>query len=289
MKKILSFILCLVSVFASGCNSTPEVVPPTDHIFVKYNVSKGYDADTIVSLSREGEVDENQLSFEAWEELYGKYRGLALMRVEVESSASYYTVNENGIAGGYTETILFVKESYSYSQIDLDKYPEGYFSKNSVIRLVELYTIDEKGELRKPTYRPVGMFSTTPEWKQENTNPILVDGREYIVMLNAKPIIGYYYYELNCYMDEVSSQSRYTIDETDPFASWMTAGTTALNSALSRFYEFSEEAYEASKAIVEEYEAEGKTMKDGPYYHYHGMVVESWERYSKSVNGETDT
>jgi len=24
-------------------------------------------------------------------------------------------------------------------------------------------------------------------------------------------------------------------------------------------------------------------MKDGPYYHYHGMVMESWERYSENA------
>ena len=48
-------------------------------------------------------------------------------------------------------------------------------------------------------------------------------------------------------------------------------------------YEFSEEAYEASKAITTEYEAEGKTMNDGSYYHYHGMVVEAWERYSEKT------
>ena len=293
MKRIFCFIICAVSIFVSGCNTTPDVVDPNcasvvdpNRASVIYNVSKGFDADTVGALSREGEVDENQLSFESWEGLYGKYNGLAVLRVEIKSSASYYAVNANGMEGGYTETVARVKEVYSYSQVDLEKYPNGYFSEDTIIRIAELYTVDDTGKIRKPEYTPSVVTSNPMIWKQQDSNPMLVQGREYIVMLNAKPLIGHFYYKLNCFIDGRESESHYTIDGTEPLGASMFAGYTVLNSALSRFYEFSEEAYEASKAIVEAYEAEGKTMKDGPYYHYHGMVVESWERYSLNADAK---
>ena len=44
-------------------------------------------------------------------------------------------------------------------------------------------------------------------------------------------------------------------------------------------FEFSKEAYERSKSIVEAYEAEGKTREDNDYYLYHALVKEGWERF----------
>ena len=55
-----------------------------------------------------------------------------------------------------------------------------------------------------------------------------------------------------------------------------------------RVYEFSEEAYVISKKIVEMYKSKGKTIKDGSYYHYHGMVVDGWERYSEYADDVTN-
>ena len=250
---------------------------------VTYSAAKKFDGDMLGVRSRDGGVNETFLSFESFENLYSKYMGYAVFKVRIIGTVSYYTMDESGQEGGYTETLAKVVESYSYSQKALENYPEGFFSEGSVIRLVELYTVDEKGELRKPTYRPLATFSTPTEWKQENTNPILVEGREYIVMFNAAPMLNLGYYEINCYIDGEKNVTPYMITEKN-LGYWMVRGRAAVNSALSRFYEFSEEAYEASKAIVDEYEAAGKTMKDGPYYHYHGMVVESWERYSENAN-----
>jgi len=288
MKRILGFILCVILVFLCSCTEEAhedrKLLNPGTAL-VTYSAAKKFDGDMLAVRSIDGEVNESFLSFEAFENLYSKYGGYAVFKVRITGTVSYYTMDENGREGGYTEMLAKVVESYSYSQKALGSYPEGFFSKGSVIRLVELYTVDEKGELRKPTYRPLVTFSTPTEWKQENTNPILVEGREYIVMFNAMPMLNLGYYEINCYIDGEKNVTPYEITEKN-LGYWMVRGRAAVNSAFSRFYEFSEEAYEASKAIVEAYEAEGKTMKDGPYYHYRGMVVESWERYSLNADAK---
>ena len=287
-KRTLLLFLCFAMLMTCSC-SNAEYTRESPYI-VDLN---GFALPESITLENNTDVYDKRDIDEFLDFYYeGKLMGYdnAILIVEPLSSTSYYW-NQEGDKGGYTITELKV-------EMILEKggsWDEESVAVGDVLNSVQLFTVQPNGKVVFPKYQYVDCINEKyistqysrkiPEMGKKYicfySNDFLITAdNHYGSVINPGPDVG----KFLCYYPKAFGKQGE--------ACVLNKSGDEYSVSYKRFcrvYEFSEEAYEASKKIVEEYKSEGKNINDGSYYHYHGMVVDGWERYSKSVNGETDT
>ena len=211
----------------------------------------------------------------------------AILLVEPISSTSYYLNQGKSDRGGYTVTELKVEVVLEGGGTWKDTKESG-----DIIKCIQLFTVQPDGKCVFPQYDYIDCINDI-YLSNQYSRKIMEIGKRYLCfygedfvirsednygfLLNGGPDSG----KFVCYYPDSSKGEMCVLNRSKDDYS-------VSKMHYCRVYEFSEEAYEASKAITTEYEAEGKTVNDGSYYHYHGMVVEAWERYSEKLNSDAE-
>ena len=283
LKKLLSYVFALLIISSVAC------VKPN------YNTVITRESPYVVENSTIG-IDNSELSniqnflpiyYPSWLQTFEEYceefnnssspQGIIIVRVD-DTQTIYWNdgIGDNGGYGITTVSVIKVLEKNSAE----DEYKTFSASKN--LTFWEPYTIVPDGTVIFPTYTYQQFVETKIETR--NKNPIMKQDKYYLIRfcgsqwsMGEHPFLSLAY---RCYMGEEIEFGKgegILINHKDcPLYGkykdlWFSPGFL--------IYEFSEEAYERSKAIVEQYESEGKTREDGSYYLYHSMVVDGWERY----------
>ena len=281
-KKILLPFLCVVILLTCSCGDekyTREVPYIVD--------LNGYKLPEAITLENNTDLYHNFtiesfLNFTYKEEVLK--RNSAVMIIEPLSSTSFYWNEGKNDIGGYTITELkieaILEEGGNWG---------GCVKEGDVFEIIQLFNVQPDGKVVFPEYEYIDCLDRK-YLSNQYSRKIMDVGKRYIYffdttslitgeesfgfVLDGGPNVG----EFVCYYPNSYGKSGEKC--------LLNGSEKGGSVAYKRFglgYEFSEEAYEASKAIVDEYTAEGKTMVDGSYYHYHGMVVDCWERYSDSI------
>ena len=276
--KILSLILITVIVLSALCSCSPS----RRHPYITDNSN--------LSALNGFEMTEENTELDiphTWDEIIewcSNYKtGMAIIAEKIYSE-SYYWENEDGIPSGYTYSVMKFKECLFCKDYPMAfNYLKGSEKKFSII---ERYTVSPNDEIVGIAYTiyyvgepKMNKIVSKHYGKTYNlTSAVMEDGKEYLIYLPASfyPsehnfIDGYYYNEVGELVQKYVDNSDESMIDED------------IGSSIKKYYsfEFSEEAYERSKAIVEAYEAEGKTREDNDYYLYHALVKEGWERFGE--------
>ena len=280
MRKVIQLI-CVVLIISCLCScgkDKNDFVYTQNNPFLTVNATEGMEhkAFTVTENAYVYRIP-NILTFDEYIET--KVNGdpqnpYAIMLVYVSYTESIWWDNGENDKGGYTVTHTDIIEIYNQNT----QFQKHHKKLGSQICFLEPYTVDPDGEFLLPVYRHE--WDENQEYRPYDRNPVMQYQKCYIVMVSGTNIFsdanrG----EFKCYLTEndAKKDAKTVINkETSPlfrkirecyFAPWL------------YIYEYSEEAYLRSKAIVEQYEREGKTREDGSYYLYHAMVVDAWERY----------
>ena len=286
-NRILILILCVVMLSTYSCGGVEYTRE------LPYTVDlNGYEIPETIKLENNGFVYDDR-SIDSFLYYYdeGKLIGTpeVILLANAVNSTSYYWKQEGNVEVGYTITELKIEEVLEKGGTCTESLKSG-----DIIECVQLFTVQPNGKIAFPRYM-VGL-NHDKYLSTQHSRKIMEVGKQYAFfcsgILRSSELGGsfissgeggVYPGDLYCFYPTLfggySEGGILNKGETT-----LEGNASIVGKYYGRGYEFSEEAYEASKAIVEEYEAEGKTMTDGSYYHYHGMVVEAWERYSGNAN-----
>ena len=290
MKKLFSlllvfiFMLLLISCSLANRNGIYTRKDP----YIVTNATAKHDSEYLHKLENTNILNDtlSMLNFDDFSERYKESNAaVGIVIVYVENTQTVYWDNTKGDRGGYgiaTVSVISVLE-----ENDTAKQSE-FFCNSQKFNLWEPYTISPDGSIVYPTY-------STREYGGsigKTENPIMKQGEYYILkftnntwankMIDCNHLCYLKAYHLT--QSELKTGNGTIIN--DPNCPLYQKYKDASYSPASRIYEFSEEAYERSKAIVEQYESEGKTREDGSYYLYHAMVVDAWEKYGAEISIE---
>ena len=282
-KKIVLIFLCLAMILCCSCSSVDYTRE------LPYTVDlNGYELPEAITLENNTDVyDErdidNFLNYYLDGEAIGNNSVIIL--VEPINSMSYYWNQGEADKGGYTVTEMRVE-----ALLEEGGGWNGKIVVGDTFKCIQLFTVQPNGKVVFPQYDYVD-YINDKYISTQHSRKIMEIGKKYICCYSNNFVITADDH-LGFVQDGGPDVGKFVCYYPKTFGGYGEAcllnGSKDVRSAkgihFCRGYEFSEEAYEASKAIVEEYEAEGKTMADGSYYHYHGMVVEAWERYSGNAN-----
>ena len=288
-KKILMLFLCFTLLLTCSCRSSRVEYTRAAPYTVDLN---GYEIPETIKLENNGFVYDDR-SIDSFLYYYdeGKLIGTpeVILLANAVSSTSYYWKQEGNVEVGYTITELKIEEVLEKGGTWTESLKSG-----DIIECVQLFTVQPNGKIAFPRYM-VGL-NHDKYLSTQHSRKIMEVGKQYAFfcsgILRSSELGGsfassgeggVYPGDLYCFYPDLLGEygeggilnKRGTILE---------GNASIVGKYYGRGYEFSEEAYEASKAIVEAYTAEGKTASDGSYYHYHAMVVEAWERYSGNAN-----
>ena len=288
-KKILMLFLCFTMLLTCSCRSSRVEYTREAPYTVDLN---GYEfPETIKLENNEFVYDDRSIDSFLYYYDEGKLIGTpeVILLANAVSSTSYYWKQEGNVEVGYTITEL---------KIDCVLEKGGTWTESlksgDIIECVQLFTVQPNGKIAFPRYM-VGL-NHDKYLSTQHSRKIMEVGKQYAFfcsgILRSSELGGsfassgeggVYPGDLYCFYPTLfggySEGGILNKGETT-----LEGNASIVGKYYGRGYEFSEEAYEASKAIVEAYTAVGKTASDGSYYHYHAMVVEAWERYSGKAN-----
>ena len=283
--KILSVILIAVTLLSVLCSCSPNRKRPYVTANEALNSLNGFEL-----TSENTELDIPHTWDAITEKCVADKNGMVVIAEKLYSE-SYYWENEDGIPSGYTYSVMSFKECLLF---------KGYVDSFNVLKgkerkfaVIERYAISPEGEIIGVAYtyrylgetndRYHGSYAPVDYGKTfKHTSCIMENGKKYLMFFPyalssggvCNFIDGCYYNEAGELVQEYSEK----IDSTDD-----SLVDDVITSAVKSYFsfEFSEEAYECSMAIVEEYEANGMTREDNDYYLYHALVKDGWEKFSK--------
>ena len=281
MRKILLLLLCFC-IFLN-CSCSGETYTREAPYTVDLN---GYTIPEVITPENNTDVyDKRHIDELLVINIDGIEQGSAysIMVVEPIKSTSYYWDNGSGDRGGFVSTELKVVKILAEGKA---WWVDNWKKEGDTFKTMQFFTVLPDETVVFPEYEWKNYKRLSPQSRK-----VMEVGKQYVYFYSSDfiihedartaPLICYCQDKAGnigegCILNNYSSMKDYYWEN------------DICNIHFGYAYEFSEEAYEASKAITTEYEAEGKTMNDGSYYHYHGMVVEAWERYSEKLNSDAE-
>jgi len=261
MKRFIAFILILCAVVSLvSCGNTLKRPLITSNADIPEPFSSVVGGNDYLPVQR---------SWDDWEQRVSD-GSTVVLRVKKISSTSYYWNDKNGV-GGITDTTV---EIQSVLLGEVDRFKD--FSVGGEFHLVEMFTVDKKGNIISPKYtlkEKSGSADNSTEFAinhDERTNPIMKIGEEYIICLWNGWLMSEYglKYSLECSFDgEKTSVVPYD---------FYSAGYLRYDA-----FEYGEAAYSKSSAIVKAYTDNGKSREADSYNLYHAMVKEAFELFSE--------
>ena len=258
MKKIIAFILILCTVFMLvSCGHTTKKPYKTKDVAIP---------EALTTVTAGNDYLPEQRSWEDWLERVAD-KTTVVLKVKKVSSVSYYWDGKDGVGGITDTTVMFQSLVYGsiedFDAINLDR----------EFHLIEHFTVDKQGNVLTPKYNLKRTLPYSGEVVDfainydERTNPVMEIGKEYIVCIWNGWLMSEY-------------GSRHVLE------SILDGNTTVVPPELYEdgylcfdAFEFSEEAYNASCAIVNAYTAKGEGREDNSYNLYHAMVKEAYELF----------
>ena len=286
--RILSVILVTVVLLSTLCSCSPSRKRPYKTENVDVGSLKGFEL-----TAENTELD----ILNTWEAILEKCvadKNGMVVRAEKLYSESVYWENEDGIPSGYTYSIMSFKECLFFEgYVDIDSFNK-LSGREKRFAVIERYAISPEGEIVGVAYtyrhlgeidgRYHGSYAPVDYGKtHKHTSYVMENGKEYL-MFFPKALYdgGVRNFIDGCYYNEAGELIQRFSDGIDIMdESWIDED---IKSSVKDYFsfEYSEEAYNRSKAIVEAYEADGKTREDSDYYLYHALVKEGWERFSEN-------
>ena len=260
-KRFLIIFVCVILTLALvSCRDTQKKPLITKNAAISEQLS------TVVGGN---DYMTEQRSWDDWAERVSD-DSTVVLKVKKVSSVSYYWNDENGIGGVTDTTVLLQGVLLGY----IDEFDGLEVGKE--LHLVEPFTVDAEGNTVTPKYSLKGTLPYTGENFEfainhdERTNPIMEIGEEYIICIWNGWLMSEY-------------GTRYNLECVFPDSAASVVPVELYNSGYLCYdaFEYGEDAYNASSAIVSAYTEKGESREQNSYNLYHAMVKEAFERFAK--------